>query len=173
MSNGTACCLIAVTALRYSEKYGAAAIASAAAAGEEAVLLFVLDPDVPGSVAERLAEGGFLGERLMQELRDTMLEEYRERGRGHLDDLEARAREAGVAVRTRMAEGPFVDTVCEVAAEERVDRILAAEVPRSPLARVFLRSETDRLRAAAGCPAHVFDLDGEPRPGRPGAVRSR
>jgi nucleotide-binding universal stress UspA family protein len=166
-------CLIAVTALRYSEEYGMAAVASAAAAGEEAVLLFVLDPDVPGSVAERLAEDGFLGERLMHELQDTMLEEYRERGRGHLDDLEARARAAGVVVRTRIAEGPFVETVCEVAEEERVGRILAADVPRSPLARVFLRSETDRLRRAARCPAHMFGLDGEPLPTPPVPTRNR
>jgi len=162
VSQGTARCLIAVTALRYSEEFGKAAIASAAAAGEEAVLLFVLDPDVPGSVAGRLAEGGFLGERLMQELRDTMMEEYRERGCGHLEDLEERARAAGVPVRTRVEEGPFVETTCDVAEEEHVTRILAAAVPRSPLARVFLRTESDRLRTAARCPAEVFDLDGTP-----------
>jgi nucleotide-binding universal stress UspA family protein len=165
-------CLIAVTALRYSDQYGAAAIASAAAAGEEALLLFVLDSDVPGSVAGRLAEGGFLGERLMQELRDTMIEEYRERGRGHLDDLERRARAAGVTAHTRIVEGPFLETVCEVALEEGVARILAADGPRSPLARVFLRSEADRLRAAAKCPAHVFNLDGEPVPVRPVSTRN-
>ncbi|MBZ0269289.1 universal stress protein [bacterium] len=164
MSQGRPRCLIAVTALRYSREFGQAAIASAAAAGEEAVLLFVLDPDVPGAVAGHLAEGGFLGERLMHELRDTMMEEYRERGCGHLEDLEERARAAGVPVRTRVEEGAFVETACDVAAEESATRILAAAVPQSPLARVFLRSETDRLRIAAPCPAEVFGLDGVPAP---------
>jgi predicted TIM-barrel fold metal-dependent hydrolase len=164
-------CLIVVTALRFSPEYGEAALESARARDERVVIELILDPDVPEAVAARLAEAGFLGERLMHELRDTVAREYRERGHENLDTLVRRASELGMGVQTRTAQGPFVDTVREEAARCGADRVLAAQQSSPPLPRVLFETDVDRLRRSVACPVEVFDLSGELVPSRSGPLK--
>lgn len=153
-------CLIVITAQRYSPEFGEAALASARTQGEDVVVDLVLDPDVSDSVAERLAEAGVLGERLAQDLRDTMDREYRERGEEILVALAARAVELGLRAQTRTTRGPFVESVRDEAAACGAGRVIVAQLSHSPLARALFGSDSGRLRRRLPVPLELLDLSG-------------
>jgi nucleotide-binding universal stress UspA family protein len=153
--------LIVLTALRFSDEYGAAALKSARSRGEGVVLCLVVDRDIPEELSGQLAEVGFLGERLMHELRDTMVAEYRERGMAHLEELAKEARRLGLDVETHVAEGPFLETVQRAAAQFGAGRILVARLSRAHLSRHLFGNPIDRLRREAGLPVELFHLSGQ------------
>lgn len=164
--------LIVLTALRFSEEYGRAALASARDHGEDVVLCLIIDRKISDGVAGQLADVGFLGERLMHELSDTMVAEYREQGLGHLEDLSRDAKAMGLEVGTRVVDGPFLESVRKTAVECGASRILAARAERGHLSRVFFGSEINRLLEDAPCPVELFLPSGRrdpsgmsPRPG--------
>jgi len=152
--------LVVLTALRFSAEYGAAALRSALKRSEDVVLGLVVDRDLSESVAEQLADIGFLGERLMHEFRDTMIGEYRDRGLVHLADLESEAKALGLAVETRVVEGAFRESVVELAREAGVGRIVVARMNVPHLSRLFFGSEIDRLVRESPVPVDVYRLSG-------------
>jgi nucleotide-binding universal stress UspA family protein len=154
-------CLVILTALRFSEEYGVAALRSAAARGEGVVLGLVVDRELSEVVADQLADVGFLGESLTEELRDTMTAEYRTRGLAHLSSLERSARELGLSVETRVVEGPFRPSVLELAREVGATRILVARMKTPHVSRLFFGSEISRLQREADLPVDVYHLSGE------------
>ncbi len=147
--------LIVFTALRFTREYGASALRSAASRGEDVVLCLVADRETPDAVSGQLADTGFVGERLAHDLKETMTTEYRERGATYLEELVRDAAERGLAVESRVVDGPFVETILEVARQAQVDRILA---PR--MREVWFASEVDRLAREAPCPVDRFEESG-------------
>lgn len=152
--------LVVLTALRFSAEYGEAALRSARERSEDVVLGLVVDRDLSESVAGQLADVGFLGERLMHDLRDTMIAEYRDRGLVHLADLESEAKGLGLAVETRVVEGAFRESVLQLAREAGVDRIVVARMHVQHLSRLFFGSEIDRLVRESSVPVDVYRLSG-------------
>ena len=152
--------LVVVTALRFSPDYGEAALASALRHGEDVVLCLVVDRDIPEAVSEQLVDVGFLGEKVRQNLRETMIAEYRERGLLNLSLLVEKARSRGIQVESCVKDGPFVDSVLEVCEERRISRILVPRLNRSHLSRIFFGSEIDRLVRRVPCPVEIFRLSG-------------
>ena len=163
---GKQSCLIVLTALRFSDEYGAAALRSAAKRGEDVVLCLVVDRDIPEGLSGQLAEVGFLGERLMHELRDTMVAEYRERGLAHLEDLAAEAEKLGLRAEKHVAEGPFLESVRAAADRFEVTRILVARLSPAHLSRHLFGNPVDRLRREGGRPVELFPAHGGESRGR-------
>ncbi len=149
--------LIVFTALRFTREYGASALRSAASRGEDVVLCLVADRETPDAVSDQLADTGFVGERLAHDLKETMTTEYRARGAAYLEELVRGATDLGLAVESRVVDGPFVEAILEVARQTGVDRILA---PR--MREVFFASEVDRLARRAPCPVDRFEASGAP-----------
>ena len=160
MTEKNASCLVVLIALRFSPEYGQAALQAAQRRGEAVVLGLVVDPQLSENVAGLLADTGFLGEKVMHDLRDTMVAEYREQGQHYVEELEAEAKGLGLAVETRSVEGPFLDTVLRLAEETRVRRISVAQIKARHLSRVFFGSEIDRLQKRALVPVEVYRLSG-------------
>jgi nucleotide-binding universal stress UspA family protein len=155
-------CLIALTVFRYSAGFAAAALQSARGSGQDVILCLVRERAKSDAVADRLADSGFLAERMLHELQETMASEYRSRGREHLADLTDEARRLGLAAETLEVEGPFPDAAAEAAREHGAARILVTRLERPNLARVLFGSEVQRLMKLAPCPVEVFDRHGEP-----------
>jgi len=153
-------CLVVLTALRFSAEYGAAALRSARERSEDVVLGLVVDRDLSETVAGQLADVGFLGERLMHDLRDTMITEYRDRGLVHLADLEREAKGLGLAVETRVVEGAFRASVVQLAGETGAGRIVVARMHVPHLSRLFYGSEIDHLIRESPVPLDVYHLSG-------------
>ncbi|GJM44800.1 MAG: hypothetical protein DHS20C21_16420 [Gemmatimonadota bacterium] len=154
-------CLLVLTALRFSEGYAAAALASARRRGEEVVLCLVEDGEVSETVSHRLLDGGALGERLVADLRATIDHDQSDRGHWHLEEVRAEAAALGLSIQTREISGEFVASVRKVARELEVDRILVARAGRTRIARALGGSRIERLRRASDCPVVVFELSGE------------
>lgn len=154
-------CLVALTAFRFSPGFGAAALQSARDRGEAVALCLVRERQKSDAVADRLADSGFLAEKMLHELRDTMDSEYHSRGLEHLEELAAEARRAGLEVETLEIDGPFPEGASRVARERGTSRILVTRLERPSLARVLFGSEIDRLLKLAPCPVEVFDRHGE------------
>ncbi len=152
--------LVVLTALRFSPEYGEAALASAVRHGEDVVLCLVVDRDIPEAVSGQLVDVGFLGEKVRQNLKETMIAEYRERGLRNLSLLVEKARSLGVQVESCVKDGPFVDSVLEVCEERRISRILVPRLNRPHVSRIFFGSEIDRLVRRSPCPVEIFRLSG-------------
>lgn len=74
---------------------------------------------------------------------DVNLEETQWRldeARDYLAKLEKTYTDKGIAVKTRVTQGPVVETICEVAREQNVDLIALASHGRSGLGQVFFGS---------------------------------
>ncbi|MEZ5064821.1 MAG: universal stress protein [bacterium] len=153
--------LIVLTALRFSEEYGAAALRAAAKRSEDVVLGLVVDRDLSEAVAGQLADVGFLGERLMHEFRETMLQEYRTRGLAHLKELEQEARRLGLQVETRVVDGAFRASVFALAQQTGASRIAVARMNTAHVSRLFFGSEIEHLAKEARIPVDVYLLTGE------------
>lgn len=153
-------CLVVLTALRFSPEYGQAALRAAKERGEAVVLGLVVDPQLSDNVAGQLADTGFLGEKVMHDLRDTMVAEYREQGHHYLRELETEAKALGLNVETRTVEGPFLESVLRLAKETGARRIAVARIKARHLSRVFFGSEIDRLQKRSELPVEVYRLSG-------------
>jgi nucleotide-binding universal stress UspA family protein len=153
-------CLVALTVFRFSPGFGTAALESARNRGEAVVLCLVRERAKSDAVADRLADSGFLAERMLHELQETMASEYRSRGLEYLQELTAEAGRLGIPVEAVEVEGAFPECVARVARERGAARILVTRLERPTLARVFFGSEIDRLLKLASCPVEVFDRRG-------------
>lgn len=162
MSESRGKCLIALTAFRYGSGFGAAALQSAQERGQSVILCLVRERAKSDAVADRLADSGFLAERMLHELQETMASEYGSRGREHLAELAAEARRLGLVAETLEVEGAFPDAAAQAAREHGAVRILVARLERPHLARVLFGSEVRRLMKLSPCPVEVFDRHGEP-----------
>lgn len=155
-------CLIVLTALRFTPEYGRAALESARERGEDVVLCLAVDREISDAVTEQLVDVGFLGEKLRNRLRDTMVTEYRERGQANLDELMQMAKTMSLGAEREVVDGPFLPSVLEVAAAHHVGRIIVARVRRPDVSIAFFGKEIDRLVKKAPCPVDVFDWTGSP-----------
>ena len=118
------------------------------------VLCLVADRETSDAIGDQLADTGFVGERLAHDLKETMTSEYRARGTAYLEELVRQAVEMGLAVETRVVEGPFVDAAVEVPGETALDRILAPRIWEA------FFGEIDRLARRAPCPVDRFEASG-------------
>jgi nucleotide-binding universal stress UspA family protein len=158
-SGGT--CLVVLTALRYGHGYGSAALRSAVERGYDVVLGLFVDRDISSAVSDQLVDVGFLGEKVMDQLRDTMVSEYRLRGRENLESLVAEAESLGLKVEAVVRDGPFLESILAVCREWKITRILVGRGRGSHLSRLFFGSEIGRLEKAAPCPVEVYTWEGE------------
>lgn len=69
----------------------------------------------------------------------------REQGENILKKWAAEVREKGVAVNTKLVEGPAAESLLECADSEKVDLIVVGSRGRNALARVLLGSVADRI----------------------------
>jgi nucleotide-binding universal stress UspA family protein len=154
-------CLVVLTALRFGTGYGTAALRSAMERKQDVVLCLVVDRDISSAVSDQLVDVGFLGERVMDRLRDSMVSEYRLRGRENLEALAAEAESLGLRVESLVREGPFLESILAVCRERKIARILVGRGRGSHLSRLFFGSEIGRLEKVAPCPVEVFSWEGE------------
>ncbi|HMB68007.1 MAG TPA: universal stress protein [bacterium] len=160
MSENRAKCLVALTAFRFSPGFATAALESARDRSEDVVLCLVRERAKSDAMADRLADSGFLAERMLHDLQETMATEYRARGLEYLRELAEEAARLGIRVDTMEVEGAFPECIAQVAREVGAGRIVVTRLERPTLARVFFGSEVDRLTKLAPCPVEVFDRRG-------------
>ncbi len=114
----------------------------ASALGSSITLLFVVDISV---ISIPDAESGIANIEMIRK-------NFKEQGDKLLGSLTASAREKGVKVETRMAEGDVHEEIIRAAEEKKVDLIIMGTHGRRGLNRLLLGSVAESVTRRANCP---------------------
>lgn len=105
----------------------------------ELVAVFVLDEEIPESVSSLLMYIGFLGPKPTDDLKATLLSEYKKRAASELEHVEKLAGEKKLPMKKVLRKGKFVDEVLKVQEEEKADLVVTSK-SRSPMLSQILSS---------------------------------
>lgn len=124
------------------------------------VALYLLESALAKEIFDRFTDIGFIGDKPSQELSESIMKEYRQRGYEELGRVQIKAMEAGVDFEPVMAQGEYVSSVLEEIRKR--DAVLAVLVKRkqSQFFKYFSRSFADEVRRQAPCEVAVFTEEG-------------
>jgi nucleotide-binding universal stress UspA family protein len=91
----------------------------------------------------------------MPEMDTEHTEARRQEASAYLDGVAARLRQAGMDVRTRIEEGPVVETILDLCLDEKPRLIALASHGRTGFSRAFYGSVTDGVLHKCICPLLV------------------
>lgn len=110
--------------------------------GAELLLVHVLVPNIP------MAGEGYLSPKVYEEIEATA----RAHAQKALDALSAKAKKAGVRVKTLLIDGMPHEQITRAARAKRADLIVIGTHGRTGLAKLFLGSVAGRVVSTASCP---------------------
>jgi nucleotide-binding universal stress UspA family protein len=120
----------------------ARALELAKASRAELVLAHVMSLPVP------MAGDGYIPPKVWEEM-ETSSRAYAQK---QIDALVAKARKAGVRVKTLLLTGVPHERIVQAARSQRADLVVMGTHGRTGLRRFFLGSVAERVVASAGCP---------------------
>ena len=126
-------------------------------ASTEVVALYVIDDQVPASVSSWLIYVGFMGDKPSDDYHHTILKEYRRRALEDLDEVTRRMAEAGFACRYRLDEGPLLETIKRVAAEEKAEMLIMLLPGKSEVGSALYHEAAKSLQKSSPCPVKIVD----------------
>jgi len=135
------------------------AIALAKECGGELVALTVLDPELPLRVASTLAEVGFMGEQVSNEVSDTIRREDRCCSETLLHAVVEHAKSEGVTVTPLIEQGDTGEVCGRVIRAYHIGVAVLVAEKQSWLTRLLSRSVAVNLPAWAGCDVRVMEED--------------
>lgn len=131
--------MLVLSNISFSSASVECAIKKAEKEGCELITIFVLDEEIPESVSSLLMYIGFLGPKPSNDLKSTILEEYKKRAYSELTRVEHLAKEKGISMKKILREGNFVNEVLAVQETENAELVIASK-PRAPLLSQVLTS---------------------------------
>ena len=143
--------LLVLSTTRQSPKTIDLALEKVKAEKSSLTALFVLDSEMPGSILEKLTDAGFTGEKPSQELHDSILTEYRERGKNKLEEVEKMAKEMDVPFIAIMREGDFTSECLAEIKYRNADTVITTRKRRSTLSRFIFGSPIEQIRNESKC----------------------
>ena len=143
--------LLVLSTTRQSPKTVELAIEKVKKEKSSLTALFILDSEMPGSILEKLTDSGFTGEKPSQELHDSILTEYRERGRKKLEEIENLANRMDVPFSAVIREGDFTSLCLAEIKDRRSDIVIITRKKRSSLSRFIFGSPIEQIGDAAEC----------------------
>ena len=136
-----------------------AALELAKQRGGTLVALVVLDPELPGRVASRLTEAGFMGEEIGERVSDTIEHEHRHCAEALLQALAERAKKEGVAVTPIIEVGDPGEICGRIIQTHQIGTAVLVAEKRSWLTRFLSHSAAVKLPALSGCEVRVMEED--------------
>jgi nucleotide-binding universal stress UspA family protein len=127
--------------------------------GGTLIALVVLDAKIPSRVADTLAEVGFMGEQIGEQVSGVIVHEHRTRAEAMLQDLGERAKKEGVTVLPLIEQGD-TDEICSriIRAHDVGTAVLVGE-KRSWLTRFFSHAAAMPPPALCACEVRVMEED--------------
>ncbi len=123
----------------------------------ELIVVFVLDEEIPDSVSSLLMYIGFLGPKPTEELKTTLLEEYKKRAQSELERVEKLGNEKNIQMKKVLKKGRFVKEIIEVCEKEKPDFVITSR-PREPmLSQVLSSYNLEELKKKLGAKLIVID----------------
>ena len=149
--------LLVLSTTRQSPQTVELALEKAKEMGSDLTGLFVLDSGIPESIFDKLTDTGFTGEKPSQQLHDSILKEYKERGEKKLSEIEEMASKRGIRFESLIKKGDFVSECHSVITEKSSDMVIITRRKRSSLSRFIFGSPIDQLREISDCEFIVID----------------
>ena len=149
--------LLVLSTTRQSPKTIELALAKTGEEKSSLTALFVLDSEMPGSILDKLTDAGFAGERTSQELHDSILSEYRDRGRKKLEEIEKMAGRMNVPFTAIMREGDFTSECLAEIKERNCDTVITTRKNRSSLSRFIFGSPIEQIKNQVECEMIIVD----------------
>lgn len=117
--------------------------------------VFVMDTKVPDAISSHIADIGFLGDKVSDQLEATIHKEYEARGRRELAEVKERAEALGIECETLVRKGDFVEECLKIAREKDVEDMVVSRAERSNISRKLFGSAVNELLERAACPIMV------------------
>lgn len=149
--------LLVLSTTRQSPKTIDLAIEKVKKEGSSLTALFVLDSEMPGSILEKLTDAGFTGEKPSQELHDSILTDYRERGKKKLDEIEELAKQMDIPFAAIIREGDFTSECLAEIKYRRSDIVIITRKKRSSLSRFIFGSPIEQIRDESECEMIIIE----------------
>lgn len=148
--------LLLVPADREPHAALAEALRAAAERGGRLIAAVVLDPELVERVSATLSNFGFMGEKVSDEVGDTLVREYRSRAEETGASIVAQAKAAGVEAEARFEEGDPGEICRRLIPSLDIGLAVLVAERRSWLARLLARDAV-RLPTLAGCEVRVIE----------------
>jgi len=149
--------LLALSTTRQSPKTIDYALKQAQKEKADLAILFIVDPDLPHLILDKMMDVGFMGDKPSMELYQSILEEYRERGKKIIEEISRKADELGIKCSTIVAEGEFVEECLIVIKQKNPEMTILTRAERSSLSRFLFGSAVNRLKQKSQCPIRVVE----------------
>jgi len=151
--------LLIVSFLRASDRTIDEAITLAKEQNAELVASFVIDAEYAEKIAHRLTNDGWIGMKPSEHLYRSILQEYKSQAEAKLAEIEQRARNAGVPVRSIIRRGVVLEETLKIARAEHPTIIVITRRKRSKLSRLIFGSLAKALEKQAECEVRVIDAE--------------
>jgi nucleotide-binding universal stress UspA family protein len=148
--------LLTLSTTRQSSKAINYALKIAGGKKAELIILFILDPDLPQFVFDKMMDVGFMGDSPTKQLFKSIQREYKERGQKIIEEISHAAESLEIACRTVMIEGGFVKECLRIITEERPELAILTRADRSNLSRFLFGSAVNQLKQKSPCPIKVI-----------------
>ncbi len=119
--------------------------------------VFILDSGIPESIFDKLTDIGFTGEKPSQQLHESILSEYRERGVRKMKEIEDLASGHGVPFESIIRKGDFTTECLSVIDEKKVDLVIVTRKKRSSLSRFIFGSPLEEIQKKVDCEFIIVD----------------
>lgn len=134
------------------------ALDHAAQESGELIVCFIIDEKVSKTVSSVLTYVGFMGEKIGEDLRKTLLLEYETRAKAKLVEAESLARTKNVTLRTLLVEGDVVRETVKLSEKEVVELLLINPPPeKSDMYRTFFGDALTEIAKKVRCPIRVLN----------------
>jgi len=149
--------MLVLSNISFSSSSVTYALKKAEKENHELIVVFVLDEEIPNSVSSLLMYIGFLGPKPTDDLKTTLLEEYKKRAQSELERVEKLTREKNIQMKKILKKGRFVKEIITVCEKEKPDFVITSR-PRAPmLSKVLSSYNLEELNKKLGEKLIVID----------------
>lgn len=149
--------LLIISFLRSSPKTIEEALQIAKSENAELLVFFVLDVSYADRITTKLANEGWIGGKPSEQLYTALLREYKLQAEANITEIEERAKELDIPVRSMIKSGAVLDTTLAVAKEEKPDLIVITRRKRSSLSRLIFGSLASSLQSQVSAKVKIID----------------
>ncbi len=125
----------------------------------ELVVFFVLDIDFADRIVHKLTDEGWIGGRPSEQLYLSLLKEYKLQSEMRINEIEQRAAEQNVKVRSIIRSGSVLEQTLDIFQQEAPDLIVINRRQRSNLSRLIFGSVVKALERQVSCEVKIIDAD--------------
>lgn len=151
--------LLILSFLRSSPKTVEEALRIAKNNQAELVVFFVLDVEYADTIARKLTDEGWLGEKPSQQLYHSLLQEYQSQAERKIAEINRRAAELNIPMRAMIKSGSVLEETLRLASLEDPDLIVITRRKRSSLSRLIFGSMVKTLKEQVKCEVKIIDAE--------------